>query len=104
MTTPVFMTADAMTFVMPEKMPADQVPQPKNSQVAVASIPDGKFAVMQFGGGRNAGNETNAIATLTAWMQKETLAPTGEPMFGFFDPQWTPTFVRRNEVMLRVAP
>jgi DNA gyrase inhibitor GyrI len=104
MTTPVYMTAGTMAFVMPEKLPADQVPQPKNSQVAVASIPAGKFAVMRFRGGRNRDNETNAVATLTTWMQRENLTASGDPIFGYFDPPWTPIFMRRNEVMLRVAP
>jgi DNA gyrase inhibitor GyrI len=104
MTTPVYMTGDKMAFVMPEKMPADQVPQPRSSDVAVASIPAGKFAVMRFDGGRNAGNETNAVAALNAWLQRENLQPTGDPIFGYFDPPWTPVFLRRNEVMLRLAP
>jgi DNA gyrase inhibitor GyrI len=104
MTTPVFMTSNQMAFVMPAKMAADQVPQPKNNQLAVGSIPAGKFAVLRFSGGRSAGNEANAIATLTGWMQKQKLAPSGTPIFGYFDPPWTPTFLRRNEVMLRVAP
>jgi DNA gyrase inhibitor GyrI len=104
MTTPVFMTTNSMAFVMPEKMPTDQVPQPKNSQVSVASIAAGKFAVMRFSGSRNTANETNAVAALTAWMGREKLTPTGEPIFGYFDPPWTPPFLRRNEVMLRIAP
>jgi DNA gyrase inhibitor GyrI len=103
MTTPVYMTGDTMAFVMPEKIPADRVPQPKNSQVALGSIPAGKFAVLRFSGGRNASNETNAVVALTAWMQREKLTPTGDPVFGYFDPPWTPVFLRRNEVMLRVA-
>jgi DNA gyrase inhibitor GyrI len=104
MTTPVFMTGNEMAFVLPVKTPADQIPQPKNSQVAVGSIPAGKFAVMRFGGRRNASNETNAVAALTAWLQRENLTATGDPIFGYFDPPWTPPFMRRNEVMLRLAP
>jgi hypothetical protein len=104
MTTPVYMTTGTMAFVMPEKMPADQVPQPKNSQLAVGSIPAGKFAVMRFGGGRSANNETNAVAALTAWLQRAKLTATGDPIFGYFDPRWTPVWLRRNEVMLRLAP
>lgn len=104
MTTPVFITTNSMAFVLPEKMPAERVPQPKNSEVKVASIAAGKFAVMRFTGGRNANNETNALATLTAWMEREKLTATGAPIFGYFDPPWTIPFLRRNEVMLRLAP
>lgn len=104
MTTPVFMTTNSMAFVLPETMSADQVPQPKNSQVAVSSITAGKFAVARFSGSRKAASETNAVAALTAWMERGKLTPTGEPIFGYFDPPWTPPFMRRNEVMLRLSP
>lgn len=104
MTTPVFMTADSMAFVMPERMPADKVPQPNNQQVTVASIPAGKFAVLRFSGRRNAANETNALAGLTARLQRDHLTSIGAPLFGYFDPPWTLPFMRRNEVMLRLAP
>jgi DNA gyrase inhibitor GyrI len=108
MTTPVFMTGGAtnasMAFVMPKTMKVEEVPQPGNPKLAVSSIPAGQFAVMRFSGGRNTGNETNAVATLTAWLQREKLTSTGEPIFGYFDPPWTPPFMRRNEVMLRIGP
>lgn len=104
MTTPVYMTADSMAFVMPEKMPADQVPQPSSREVTVGSIPAGTFAVLRFGGRRSAATESDAVARLTAWLQREKLTPTGDPLFGYFDPPWTPVFLRRNEVMLRLAP
>ena len=108
MTTPVFMsgadTNATMAFVMPKTMSADGTPRPTNPSLAVNSIPAGKFAVLRFSGGRTTGNETNAVATLTAWVEREKLVPAGAPLFGYFDPPWTPVFLRRNEVMLRIAP
>jgi len=104
MTTPVYMTDGKMAFVMPEAMPADKVPQPSNQKVAVGSIPAGRFAVMRFSGSRSAANETNAVTALTGWVDREKLMVTGDPIFGYFDPPWTPPFARRNEVMLRLAP
>jgi len=104
MTTPVYMTDGKMAFVMPEEMPADKVPQPSNQKVAVGSISAGKFAVMRFSGSRSAANETNALTALTGWVEREKLTVTGDPIFGYFDPPWTPPFARRNEVMLRLAP
>jgi hypothetical protein len=35
-------------------------------------------------------------------MKKSGLVSSGEPLFGYFDPPWTPSFLRRNEVMLSV--
>jgi DNA gyrase inhibitor GyrI len=108
MTTPVFMndtggTNATMAFVMPAKSSLNDLPQPSEPGVTLKQIPAGEFAVLRFSGGRNAKNETNSVARLTAWLTQEKIAPTGQPVFAYFDPPWTPPFLRRNEVMLRVA-
>ena len=44
-----------------------------------------------------------ALAELQAWLAWENLKGDGTPIYGYFDPPWTPSFLRRNEVMLRVT-
>ena len=104
MTTPVFMAGEeprrTMSFVMPEEMKA--APGPKDSALRVTKIPAGRFAVLSFSGTRSSESEIQALAQLQAWMKKSGLDSTGEPLFGYFDPPWTPSFLRHNEVMLRV--
>ena len=34
-------------------------------------------------------------------LEQERLKAVPGPVYGYFDPPWTPTFLRRNEVMLR---
>jgi len=108
MTTPVFMagntTNTTMAFVMPATMDAARVPQPTDSAVTVRTIEPGHFAVFRYSGGRNPKNEAAALARLQAWMTAEKLAARSEPVYGYFDPPWTLTFLRRNEVMLRIDP
>jgi len=41
------------------------------------------------------------MAKLKAWMSGENLSVLSPPVYGYFDPPWTPAFLRRNEVMLR---
>jgi hypothetical protein len=105
MTTPVFMSGDAtnaaMAFVMPVKMKTAGMPKPNDSQVLVRELPAGSFAVLRFSGGRNAGNEAEVLTKLRAWMKSEGLQELSPPVFAYFDPPWTPAFLRRNEVMLR---
>lgn len=104
MTTPVFMSGEeqmrSMSFVMPANMKS--APGPKDQALRVTTIPAGRFAVFGFSGSRSAEAESNALAQLEAWMKKSGLVASGEPLFGYFDPPWTPSFLRRNEVMLRV--
>ena len=63
-------------------------------------IPPGRFAVMRFSGGRSEANEKAALDRLQTWMAAENLRASAPPVFGYFDPPWTPPFLRRNEVML----
>ena len=103
MTTPVFMAGPAtnatMAFVMPEKMGAAQTPRPDDPGVSVREISGGQFAVLRYSGGRNPRNEAAALAKLNSWIEREKLKPGIGPIYGYFDPPWTPTFFRRNEVM-----
>ena len=109
MTTPVFMNHTAgtnatMAFVMPEKLGTNSVPQPTEAGVVVKQVPAGRFAVLRFSGWRSEKNSAGALAQLTAWLAREKITTTGEPVFAYFDPPWTLPFWRRNEVMLRVTP
>lgn len=107
MTTPVFMTSNesnaTMAFVMPQKLNLSEVPQPLDSAVGVRELPPGRFAVLRFQGGRNARNEAAALQGLKDWMKTEGLSGLPPPVFAYFDPPWTPGFLRRNEVMLRTG-
>jgi len=106
MTTPVYMsgagTSSTMAFVMPANMKAGDVPRPADSSVTVRELPAGRFAVLRFNGSRNAKTESQSLERLRAWMQQEGLKEISSPVYGYFDPPWTPAPLRRNEVMLRI--
>lgn len=105
MTTPVFMSGSAtnatMAFVMPTKLKTGEVPKPADGAVSVRELAAGRFAVLRYSGGRNAKREAKSLAQLQAWMAAEKLGVLSPPVYGYFDPPWTPSFLRRNEVMLR---
>jgi hypothetical protein len=107
MTTPVFMSGDgtnaSMAFVMPAKLKSADVPKPKDEQVRVRELEADRFAVLRYSGGRNAHNEAESLERLRAWMKAEGLRESSPPIYGYFDPPWTPAFLRRNEVMVRTG-
>ena len=106
MTTPVFMGGNdgtaTMAFVMPTELKPDRVPKPVDGSLSVREIQPGRFAVLLFSGGRSANREQAALAQLKTWMAAEKLSSSSPPVYGYFDPPWTPPFLRRNEVMLRL--
>jgi hypothetical protein len=105
MTTPVFMSGSGsnatMAFVMPAKLAGTQVPKPTDGSLRVRELNPGRFVVLRFSGGRNAKNESETPARLKAWMEAQGFRTVSAPIYGYFDPPWTPGFLRRNEVMLR---
>ena len=105
MTTPVFMSGDdasrTISFVLPSNLESGRIPKPADASLSVREIPPGRFAVLRFSGGRSAQHEAAALGQLKTWMAAEGLSVTSQPVFGYFDPPWTPSFMRRNEVMLR---
>jgi DNA gyrase inhibitor GyrI len=106
MTTPVFMSTSGtnrtMAFVMPATFESDQVPEPSDDAVTLRELPAGRFAVLRYGGGRKATREAAALEKLEAWIEAEGLSAVSSPVYGYFDPPWTPAFLRRNEVMLQI--
>jgi DNA gyrase inhibitor GyrI len=105
MTTPVFMTGGetnaSMAFVMPANLKGEAVPKPVDSHLTVRELPAGRFAVLRFSGGRNAKHEEKAVKQLKQWLAAQQIAVVPPPIYGYFDPPWTPPFLRRNEVILR---
>ncbi len=106
MTSPVLIdtTKDkkTMSFIMPRKAVEKGVPKPSGETVTLGKVPAARFAVLRFGGGRTAENERAAIDQLRARLDAGKLAGKGAPTFAYYDPPWTPTFMRRNEVMIRI--
>ena len=106
MTTPVFMSGDetnaTMAFVMPAQMKTGEAPKPTDGSVTVRELPAGRFAVLRYNGGRNPKNEAESLKRLRSWMKTEGLKELSPPVYGYFDPPWTPAFLRRNEVMARI--
>ena len=107
MTTPVFMSRregePMMAFVMPANIKPLELPAPDDESLKVRQLPTGRFAVLRFSGQRSLEQENQALQQLETWMRDNNLAPSGSPIFGYFDPPWTPPFMRRNEVMLRTS-
>jgi hypothetical protein len=108
MTTPVLMSGGesnrTMAFVMPAPMKSGAVPRPADEALTVRELPAGRFAVLRFSGARSAEQESKSLGQLQTWMAAQGLKSSSPPVYGYFDPPWTPPSLRRNEVMLELRP
>ena len=105
MTTPVFMSGSetnaTMAFVLPAQRKSGAVPQPSDGAVTVRELAAGRFAVLRYSGGRNAKQEAESLARLKAWMATDRLSVLSPPVYGYFDPPWTPAFLLHGFHFLR---
>jgi hypothetical protein len=102
MTTPVFMVDGKMAFVVPEKHKT-ATPAPASPQVVVDTLKAQRVAVLRFSGTRTKDSEPQALAKLKTWMQQNKLTESGAPFSAYYDPPWTPGFMRRNEVLVPIT-
>jgi DNA gyrase inhibitor GyrI len=108
MTSPVLMENSAdgptMAFIVPVETAEKGTPAPNNVAVTNDTINAGHFAAMTFPGRRSQATEKQALETIMTWISEKKFEPSGEILFAYYDPPWTPIPLRRNEVLIRIAP
>lgn len=108
MTTPVVQGAGeggawTVQFMMPSSYTLETLPQPRNPAVTLIGVPERRAVVLRFSGSRNETLLAKREAELRAFVAERGLSSRGDPTFSFYDPPWTPSFFRRNEVALELA-
>lgn len=106
MTTPVFMnpagTNRQMSFVVPENVASKGTPKSERSDIRVEMRSGGRFAVYRYSGSWDTDRADAVRKKLADWISAERLEPVGEAELANYDPPFTPSFLRRNEVMVRL--
>lgn len=103
MTAPVVQTrsgADRWTvrFIMPAKYSVENLPRPRDPRVTIVNAPAQRYAVLRFSGSRAPAAVERRKDQLLVVVAGARLQATGPVEAWFYDPPWTPPFLRRNEV------
>jgi len=108
MTAPVQQQLDGqsweISFVMPKEYSINTLPTPKNSEVTLAEIASKQFVVIKFSGRNTDSNIEQYTTRLEKFAVDNSIKTIGSPKYAFYNPPWTLPFLRRNEVMLELAP
>jgi SOUL heme-binding protein len=109
MTTPVETTAVdggryAMRFFLPSSLTLETAPVPTDPRVQLAVVPENTLAVLRFSGSRRPGAVAERSEELLGALADLNWRPIGRPFTLFYDPPWTLSFLRRNEVAVSVEP
>ncbi len=108
MTTPVFMKSEGrdadgqMGFVVPEKVSSEYIPNPTDESVKIQERAGGRFAVIRFAGRTDHELRAKNEGELRLWIDNKGLLPTDAVEFAGYDPPWTPSPFRRNEILIRL--
>lgn len=91
-------------FTMPSAYSMETLPEPNDPKVHLRVLPPTRFAVLQFSGlarKDDVAAKTAALEKLAAMHRLHAIGPTS---LAQYDPPWALWFMRRNEVMIPVAP
>lgn len=106
MTSPVLVTKSetesTMRFILPTELKTTGAPAPKSAEVKIEELDSLHVLAMRFPGRTSEAREKKAETRLRQWATEKGREVEGEAIFAFYDPPWTPSFMRRNEVMLRI--
>ena len=91
-------------FVLPKHYTIETAPTPRDDAVTLESVPQKTVAVIRFSGLVSREDVEEKTEELSRWMTANKLAPASGPRWAGYNPPWTLPFLRRNEVMIDVAP
>jgi hypothetical protein len=108
MTAPVTQTPAGggyqVQFVLPTGVALDEAPLPLDARVQLRQQPAQHWAAIRYSGTWSQANQAEHTEKLRTAVAAAGLVTIGEPVLARFNGPWTPWFMRRNEIWLRLAP
>lgn len=107
MTAPVESTQTAeghmkMRFFLPAEYNFESAPKPTNKNVSLLQIPEQYQAVLRFNGQANESVIESKTLELMNILENSAWGIIGNPSAYFYDPPWTISIFRRNEIVISV--
>ena len=105
MTSPVlsdFSNEGFMAFVMPSEFKLETTPSPLDSRVKIEKIPQRKVAVLRFSGSWSEDHFKEKTEELLQELANAKVKTKGNVFTMLYNPPFTPSFLRRNEVAVEV--
>ena len=91
-------------FTMPAAYTLSSLPAPKDERIRLVEVPAHRVAAIKFSGFWSDANLESHAAKLLDWVKAEKLTALAAPTYAYYDPPWTPWFMRTIEVLVDIAP
>ncbi|KAL8094246.1 heme-binding-like protein At3g10130, chloroplastic [Apium graveolens] len=92
-----------MQFILPSKYTkAEEVPEPVDERVVIREEGEKKYGVVKFGGTATEEVVEEKVGKLKECLEKDGVKVVGEYLLGRFNPTWTLSRFKTNELMIPV--
>ena len=92
----------AIRFVMPKKYTVATLPAPASDDVKLKEVPSKRVVAIRFNGNFSATLASKKLMSLYNYIADENLTQKGDPEYAFYNPPWTPGFLKRNEILIEI--
>ena len=92
----------AIRFVMPKKHTVATLPAPASDDVKLKEVPSKRVVAIRFNGNFSATLASKKLMLLYNYIADENLTQKGDPEYAFYNPPWTPGFLKRNEILIEI--
>ena len=94
----------SISFVMPAHFSLRTIPAPHLDKIKLIEQPKARYWVIRYSGLISQKNNDTHLQQLKNYLAKENTPVMGQPINAYYNPPWTLPFMRRNEILIRVAP
>lgn len=92
-----------VSFVMPKAVSKSNLPKPNDERVLLEQIEKETFLAISFSGRWTESNWQNYQEKLSAYANKEKISIAPPFIRTKYNPPWSIPFIRKNEVLLKIA-
>ncbi len=93
----------AMSFFLPSALTLESAPEPNDPRIKLIDMPFTTMAVLRFSGSRGDQRVEEFKMRLLNELSLTEWRVVGEPVAYFYDPPWTISSLRRNEIAVPVS-
>lgn len=93
-----------VSFMMPASYTLETLPKPLDPTVTLRLVPARKLAAVRYSGFWSEEGYLQNKAALESWIKQRGQTPVGEPIWARYNAPFSLWFMRRNEVLIEIAP
>lgn len=94
----------AVSFMMPPSYTMENLPTPDDPSIKLRQVPARRVAAVRYSGFWSEKNYQQYKQELERWITANSLKVIGDPVWARYNPPFTLWFLRRNEILIPIAP